>query len=372
MRTIVCRDFNNATITEIPRPVPTSNEVLVEISRVQLSVTECNLFRGKQIAHYETVANRLQSGDGRLFGHEFCGTVIDRGEDVSSLAVNDRVYAPGKIACGKCQYCRSGYDLYCPEKTYIGYDIPGALAEYVALPAEALRTVPSTLSDAEVAALQPLASSVLCVRDADIKFGDTIAVIGTGIMGFQCAQLALITGAKSVIAVDVDAERLAIAANRGLTTIDTTERDPVAAVRELTNDIGADVVFEAVGGQQDHITGGGADPAAQAMQMVARGGTVVQVGYIIGDATVTPRLLRSRSIRWVNPVTGVTSIGPGTDTGDLAANLVAEGRISIEEFITHERPGLDSFDDAVEITLNKHTFGARGPVQLVLGDTSDR
>ncbi len=365
MRAVVCHGFDEATVEEVDRPTPAANEVLLEIQRVQLSVTECALYQGEAIAHAEAIAERLADGPARLFGHEFCGTVVDRGSDVDTLAVDDRVYAPGKIPCGECAYCNSGFKRYCPSKTYIGYDIPGALAEYAALPAEALCRVSDSLTDSEVASLQPLASSVLCVRDSAIQSGDIVAVIGTGVMGYQCAQLALAEGAQQVLVVDIDAEKLGLAADRGLDPIDGTECDPVDEIMAHTDGVGADVVFEAVGGDQSHATTG-SDPIAQAMDAVKAGGTVVQVGYIIGDVTFSARAVRKKSVTWQNPVTGVAPTGPGRDTGDFAAELVASGRVSIAEYTTHERSGLDSFEEIVDITANKAKYGARGPAQLIL------
>ena len=365
MRAVVCTDFGEASVREVDRPTPAADEVLVEIHRVQLSVTECALYEGRDIAHADSIADRLAEGPARLFGHEFCATVRACGRDVESLSVGDRVYAPGKIPCGDCAYCESGRAEYCPDKTYIGYDIPGALAEYAALPAAALRRVPDGLSDATVAALQPLASSVLCVTTSPIEPGDLVAVVGTGVMGYQCGQLALAAGAERVFAVDIDAEKLAIAADRGLEPIDATETDPVAEITARTDGVGADVVFAAVGGEQSHATAGD-DPVAQAVGAVRAGGTVVQVGYIIGELTFSARAVRTKSVTWQNPVTGIANTGPGRDTGGFATELVASGRVDIEAYITHELAGLEAFETAVEITANKPEHGALGPAQLVL------
>lgn len=365
MDAIVCHDFGESTVESVPEPTMGPEDLLIDIRRVQLSVTECNLYYGNEIAHYEQVHDRLASGPAQLFGHEFCATVRDVGDDVTEFDLGDRVYAPGKIPCHDCRQCRTGFELYCPNKTYIGYDTPGALAESAALPAEALCSVPAGVTDAEAAALQPLASAVLCVEEASIEPGDVVAVLGTGVMGYQCAQLARLRGADRVVTVDVEPEKLSIAADRGLTPVDATEQDPVAVIDALTDGIGADVVFEAVGGDQSDATSG-SDPIAQAFRTVRPGGTVVQVGYVIGDVTVTPRHLRSKSVDWVNPVTGVTARTPNATTGEYVASLVADGRVSIEEFITHEVNGLAEFETAVEMTMNKAAHGALGPAQIVI------
>ncbi len=367
MDAVVINEFESFDVANVPRPEPSAGEVLIDVSRVQLSVTECLLYRGESVAHYDTVKRQIREGNPytRLFGHEFCGTVTECGPEVDSYQVGDRVYAPGKIHCGACPYCRSGHENYCPNTEAIGYDRPGTLAEYARLPVEPLRRVPAGVSDAEGAALQPLASSVLCMVDADIDPGDDVLVVGAGVMGFQCALLAKRFGAESVYVTDIRDRPLDIAAANGVVPIDATQTDPVAAVREATGGLGADVAVEAVGGAQSHATSGD-DPLAQAFRAVRRGGTVLQVGHISGDVEMTPRSARSKAIRWENPRKGVADLGPGTDTGTLAGEFVASGAVPIGEYVTHELAGLGSFGTAVDITLEKKAHDALGPAQIVL------
>lgn len=365
MDAVVCHDFNEWSIESVPRPSVGPDDVLIDVDRVQLSVTECYRFRGEPISGREKIHEQMQEGDGRVFGHEFCGTVAAVGDDVETIGVGDRVYPPAKIPCSDCAYCRAGYRGLCPNKTSIGTGCPGALAESIAVPAEVLRRLPDAVSDAEGAAMQPLASAMLCTYDAGIEPGDVVAVIGAGVMGSQCGQLARLTGARTVYAIDVVTEKLAVVDRLGMDAIDARERDPVEIVRNATDGIGADVVFAAVGGDQTDMTAGD-DPLAQAYRMVRNGGTILQVGHVLGDVTMAPRRMRDKSIRWINPRFGVRSLGPNTDTGDLAATLVAEDRIVIEEYITHRLSGLDAFGEAVDITIAKGEHGALGPAQMVV------
>jgi len=240
MDAVVIDEFESFDVIDIPRPEPSTGEVLIDVSRVQLSVTECLLYRGESVAHYDAVKRQIRDGNpgAQLFGHEFCGVVAECGPGVDDYQVGDRVYAPGKIHCGECPYCRSGYENYCPDTEAIGYDRPGALAEYVRLPVEPIQKIPEGVSDAEGAALQPLASSVLCVADAEIDPGDDVLVIGAGVMGFQCALLAKRFGARTVYAADVRDRPLELVAANGAIPIDATETDPVETVREATGDSG--------------------------------------------------------------------------------------------------------------------------------------
>lgn len=366
MRAVVVHDYNEATVEELPRPEPETNEVLVAVNRVQLSVTECRLYRGEDLVHGDSVARRLEEGPCQLFGHEFCGVVEETGTEVESFDVGDRVYAPGKIYCGECAYCTSGTSHLCPNKIQIGYDRPGATAEYLAVPTEPLARLPDQVSDAEGAAMQPFSHAVVCAHEARIGTGEVVAVIGTGVMGNQMGQLALQHGASRVFAIDVVPEKLDLAAANGMIPINAREDNPVERIRSATDGIGADLVIEAVGGDQSDGTNG-ADPLAQAYQMARYGGRIVQVGHILGEVTLRPGSFRSKSIDWINPSQGARTTGPNTNLGRIAPELVANDRVSIDEYVTHELDaGLAAFDEAVDLTLEQ-TAGL-GPAQMVLRD----
>jgi threonine dehydrogenase-like Zn-dependent dehydrogenase len=365
MRAVVVHDFGEWSVEEVADPEPAADELLLETRRVQLSVTECNLFRGEDIAHRDAVESRLETGSVQLFGHEFCGEVVETGSEVDEFAEGDRVYAPGKIPCHDCPYCEAGMWQNCPNKVNVGYERPGATAEYVALPPDPLSKVPEGVSDAEAAAMQPFANAIPCVDDADVRPGDTVVVLGTGVMGYGIGQLALHHGAGEVVAVDVVEQKLAFARREGMTPVDASEENPVDRVAELTDGVGADVVFEAVGGKQSHVTDG-SDPLAQAFHMARIGGSIVQVGHVIGSVGVSPRKLRKKCVSWINPTRGVVSTGPNADTGRYATQLVADDRVSLSEYITHDFRGLESFEAAVDATLDDPS--ALGPAQIVLAE----
>jgi threonine dehydrogenase-like Zn-dependent dehydrogenase len=362
MQAVLCHDFDESSIEEVPRPDPGPDEALVAVSRVQLSVTECALYRGREIRHHEEVTERLADGPARLFGHEFCGTVVETGVDVGGVDVGDRVYAPSKIECGECAYCESGHPEYCEDSESLGYTIPGTLAEYAAVPATALRTVPDGVSDAEAAALQPFASALLSVHDAGVGTGDVVATVGCGVMGYNAGQLAQLAGAGRVYAIEVVDEKLDLAARRGMIPVDARAEDPAARLAAETDGIGPDVVVSAVGGDQETAVAGD-DPLAVALRSVRKGGTILQIGHVHGDVTLRPRTIRTKSVDWIHPTFGTVATGPNTDTGELAGELVASGRVSIDDYVTHELDGLAAFEEAVDLTLSERGLG---PAQMVL------
>lgn len=363
MKGVVSRELGEVEVEEVAVPSPGPDEVLIKVNRVQLSATECRLLNGEEISYYEDIRRRIQDGGARVFGHEFSGEVVDTGRDVTGLSENDRVYAPGKIPCHDCSYCKKSFTHLCPNKELIGYHRPGALSEYTCLPEETLCSVPESVSDSEAAAMQPLASAFLSVHEAEIESGDVVAIIGSGVMGYNCGQIASVLGATQVFAIDLVDEKLNYAEGRGMKPINARESDPAEVIREVTDGVGADVVFEAVGGEQDHVHEG-AGPLAQAYDIVRQGGKIVQIGNIPGDVAVHSRDMRKKSVDWLHPNLGIKPTGPNADTGEIAAQLVANGDVSLTEYITHERSGLESIHEAVEITLDPDV--GLGPVQIIV------
>ena len=370
MDAVITTDYESFRIADVPVPTPDEDEVLLEVNRVQLSVTECWMWKG-DLEPSSQLDDRIRNGDGRVFGHEFAATIVEAGENVTDFDVGDRVYAPGKMTCGSCAYCERGYRLLCENSQTIGFKgNSGALAEYFTVPTEPLRTLPDAVSNAEGAAMQPLADSLQTVYDADVTAGDVVAVIGAGVMGQQCGQVASHLGADRVYTVDIAEEKLDVAVDAGLIPINGRESDPVAEIRDRTDGIGADVVFTAVGGEQTSMTDG-SDPRAQAFRMVRSGGTIVPRGILTNDEIAfDSKAMRMKAIDIVHPLSprGVSSTGPNGDLGTLAPQLVASGRISIEPFVDYELDGLESFGRAVEITTNKGEYGALGPAQIVVSE----
>ena len=190
--------------------------------------------------------------------------------------------------------------------------------------------------------------------------------VGAGVMGATCGQIALRNGAQRVFALDLDEQKVNTATALGMEGVKIDETDPISFVESETDGVGADVVFEAVGGAQSHVTEG-SDPLAQAFKLVRKGGKLVHISHTSSEVSLSPGAFRDKMVDWINPRDGgVFQHGPNATTGTVAADMVANGHISIDDYITHELDGLESFERAVEMTSNKGQYGAMGPVQLSL------
>ena len=157
-----------------------------------------------------------------------------------------------KIPCGVCAMCQTGYPAACRHMDLMGVTLPGCFSELVLLPERGLIKIEDRISDSEGACLQPVGDCATIVSTAGIAMGDTIAVFGQGCMGMNILQIARASGAGILIGVDIRDDVLRKSKDLGAAyVVNAKETDPVSAIRELTDGRGADIVFEAAGGNPE-------------------------------------------------------------------------------------------------------------------------
>ena len=248
-----------------------------------------------------------------------------------------RVAGTSHAGCGFCRLCVEGrYNLcenYGDERLHrqYGHYTQGSYADYVVHSVKSVFPVPDELSDEEAAMLDPTSIALHTVKRGGQAPGDSVAVIGPGVMGLLVAECARAVGAGRVLVVGRGA-RLDKAAELGHETIDFTQTEPVDAVRELTGGRGADVALECSG-----------DPEAvgRCVDMVRKGGRVAVIGIPLEPAPVPLRRLVLDEIE----VAGVRA-----NAGEMpeAIAMVAAGRIRLRELITH-RFALEDFAEAYRV-----------------------
>ena len=181
-------------------------------------------------------------------GHEIAGVVEGIGNGVENFKSGDRVCVHYLVTCGTCAFCRAGHEQFCPAAQMIGKDRDGGYAEFIAVPERSLFHLPAEISFEEGAILMcSSATSLHALNKARLRAGETVAVFGVGGLGVSAIQIALYLGAAKVFAVDINPEKLRLAARSGAVPVNATERDPVAQLREMTRGAGVDVALELVG-----------------------------------------------------------------------------------------------------------------------------
>jgi threonine dehydrogenase-like Zn-dependent dehydrogenase len=328
---------------------------------VQPSVTEAQLAFGIPTLAYEQIKRRLETeAPVQLFGHEFCARIVETGPGVSRFRPGDRVAARAKLPCGDCPLCRSERGHLCRRGPIIGFQLPGCFAEYAILPEIALTHVADCISDSEAACLQSLSDSVAAVETAGIRLGDSVAIFGQGSMGLECMQIARVSGAGRIIAIDVREESCAMARELGADhVIHAAKDDPVAVVRDLTGGNGADVVFECAGGSPKQGLAA-AQTLMQSIDAVRSGGVIVGVSWFGAPIEFPVDVLRERSLRYVFP--DISTL----EHLEHTVRLVSTGRVRLKPAITHVLHGMENVPAAFEITANKGKHRAINPAQVIL------
>jgi len=235
MRAFVVSGPGEAGVAEVPDPVAKAGEVVVEVERVGVCGTDVEFFTG--------VMQYLHDGHARYpmrLGHEWMGRVCDVGQGVDAGWLGRRVTADTMLGCGSCQRCESGRQHVCDRRTEIGIrgGRPGALAEWIAVPARALHALPDPV-DASLGALaEPGGNALRCVQAADLQIGERLLVFGPGTIGLLVAMLARARGAQ-VHLVGVTRDSLDFARSLGFEhawTSDEVPGEPFDAVVDASHD----------------------------------------------------------------------------------------------------------------------------------------
>ncbi|MDP9025927.1 MAG: zinc-dependent dehydrogenase [Actinomycetota bacterium] len=320
-------------LEQLPEPDVAPDEVKIRVRACSVCGTDVKISR----------AGHPNMTPPQVMGHEIAGEIVAVGNGVVGWVPGDRVQVIAAIPDGTCPDCLAGHHSVCPNQLSMGYQFPGGFAEYMIVPREVLAVdglnrIPASLGFAEASVTEPLACVLNGQELARVGPGDTVVVIGSGPIGCLHVRLARARGATTVILIDLNPERLAVAA--ALVNPDhsvaTADQNPVAAVLELTGGRGADVVITAAasGAAQE-----------QGLQMLARRGRLSLFGGLPKDTpniTVDSNLVHYRELT----IVGVSGSTPAHNK--QALDLIASGAVPVADLITHRLP-LDRVLDAIEI-----------------------
>jgi len=250
------------TLCEKPIPRIRSHEVLIEVKTASLCGTDYHLY-----AWDDWAKSRVHPPI--VMGHEFSGVVREVGAEVANVRIGDHVSAESHFVCGTCFQCRTGQSNVCQNTKILGVDRDGCFAEFVAIPAQNVWVNEPDLPFDIACLLEPCGNAVHTALSGEIA-GRSVAVMGVGPVGLMAVAVSRAAGASQVIAIDVNNYRLKLAQTLGATTaICSKKNDPIAATRQLTGGIGADVVLEMSG----HPTG-----IRQSFALLRNGGRISMLG----------------------------------------------------------------------------------------------
>jgi L-iditol 2-dehydrogenase len=329
MRVMMFLGPGKLELRQVPVPQPRPDEILLRVRAATTCGTDLKTYlRGHPKVRPPTP-----------FGHECAGDVVAVGSKVKQFKPGMRVVRHNTAPCMSCFYCKQGQHNLCDDLLHSF----GTYADYLTIPGRIVQfntfEIPSHLSYAEAAILEALMCVVHGQRLLQIQPGEYVAIIGAGgPIGLMHLQMSLSCAAAKVIAVDLRDERLAVASELGATvTINSKHDDPVAAIKELTEGRGADVVIETAGAREAWLT---------AFQSVRKGGRVQWFGGLKPETSVD---LDCGRIHYGE--LSLYGAYHGTPLDALRAlDLLASGVIDAKPLISGELP-LEKVEDGLRMMM---------------------
>jgi L-iditol 2-dehydrogenase len=263
-----------------------------------------------------------------IMGHEAAGVIAEVGPDVKQFSPGDRVTVDSTVYCGKCFYCRRGDVNLCDNRNVLGvscneYRRHGAFAEFVAVPQHIVYRLPDDLSFEQAAMIEAVSIAFHAVNRTPLKLGDTVVVVGAGMIGQLVIQTLREAGCGKLIAIDLDDRKLQMAQQLGADEgINANAPDLRGQVLERTHGRGSDLAFEVVGASA---------PFNTAVASVRKGGAVTLVGNLSPKVDMPLQQIVTREI---------TLIGVCASAGEYPAciDLMARGKIDVRAFISAFAP----------------------------------
>ncbi len=307
-------------IDEIEEPNPITGKVMVEVTKTGIC--------GSDLHYYE-----IGQPEGLVMGHEFCGRVLYNGgrED---LKKGDRVTALPISPCGRCDACLSGNPQYCLETwdraVGLSIDNPGGLTSKINVRDDLVIKVPDNVSDEEAAMVEPTAVGLHAIHLADIKVGDKVLVVGSGIIGLVSAMFAKMEGASKVIVSEVNEARAKKAVKLGVADSYILANDKFAENVRKETELGFDIVIECCGN----------GPAvSSALSAVRPGGKIILVGVSMAPISI-PSI-----IAVTHEITMIGAIAYTKNEFKTCLDLMANKQIDVKKFLS-KTVGLKDTDDS--------------------------
>jgi len=327
MRAVTFQAPMEVRVDERPEPdLQSRDDAIVAIEASGICGSDLHIYHG-----------RVKIEPGFTIGHEFVGRVVAAGDAVTRVRVGDRVLGCFHTACGTCFYCLRGVYQKCERVRVFGHGealgaLPGTQADQALVPMAnlTLRPVPDGLSaDVALFAGDVMGTAYHAVDCADVRPGDSVAVLGLGPVGLCAVQIAVSAGAGPVLAIDSVTERLEVARGFGAIPVHLTEENPRDTVRRLTDGRGVAAAIDAVGHP---------DALDLAIRVARGAGIVVAIGVYAEPCQV------HMGVVWIKGLTLRTGQANVIGHVDRVLGMLAAGTLDPTSLVTHHM----ALDDAPE------------------------
>lgn len=317
MRVAMYYNNRDVRLEELPKPKIGPGEILVKV----ISSGIC----GSDVLEWYRIKKAP-----RVLGHEIAGEIVEVGKGVEEYKVGERVFVSHHIPCNTCHYCLNGYHTACETLHTTNYD-PGGFAEYIRVPQlnvdRGVFVLPDEMSFEDGVFVEPLACVIRGQRIVQLKPGQSVLILGSGISGLLHLLLARAVGAGRIITTDISEYRMEAARRFGADAVIPATEDVPARVCQINDGRPVDLVI---------VCTGALSAFNQALQSVDRGGT------ILCFATTTPDVNLSVPINefWRNEIKLMPSYGNAPLDAAIAIELIRADRLPVRDMITH-RLGLE-------------------------------
>jgi len=303
---------NDVRLEELPTPSIGTGELLVKVQASGIC--------GSDVMEWYRIKKAPL-----VLGHEVAGEVTQVGEGLTRFKEGDRVCVSHHVPCNTCRYCLNGHHTVCQTLHTTNF-FPGGFAEYIRVPAinvdRGTFLLPDEVSFEEATFIEPLACVVRGQREANLKPGQHVLILGGGISGLIHVLLARATGAERIIVTDISEYRLKMAKEFGADSVISAKEDVPIRLGQVNADRLVDLVI---------VCTSALSAFQQALQSVDRGGTVLCFAPTEPEVTLPIPV----NDFWRNSIKIMPSYGNSPQDATIAIELIRSGAVPVGKMITH-------------------------------------
>jgi (R,R)-butanediol dehydrogenase/meso-butanediol dehydrogenase/diacetyl reductase/L-iditol 2-dehydrogenase len=319
MKALLMEEYKKMKFTDVPDPkIEDPRDILVRVKAVSICGSDVHGFDGSTGRRKPPI----------IMGHEAAGEITAVGGAVKRFKVGDRITFDSTIYCGTCFYCQNGDVNLCDNRTVLGvscdeYRKHGAFAEYVIVPEHICYTLPEGLSYEEAAMTEPVGVAAHAFRVTKMKLDETVAVVGSGLIGLTLIQILRSAISGIIIALDTDPVRRQKSLEAGADfSFDPADKELNKKIAGLSSGRGVDRAFEAVGA---------AAPIQTAIAITRKGGSVTLIGNVSPSIELPLQSVVTRQLR----LQGSCAIA---GEYPIALDLMARKKINVRSLISKIAP----------------------------------
>lgn len=327
------KGIGNVQLQDIEEPVCFDREIKVEIKYAGLCGTDLHVYNDT-FKNYPPV----------ILGHELAGIVVQVGREIHSFQSGDRVALLGsnKIICGMCEFCKTGYYMFCKNRRGMGHGTNGGFTKYVCVREGMAFKIPDSMPLEEASILEAFASSVQAVEEvASLDASSTVLISGPGPIGLMCLLLTAKKGLKTYVSGTAeDSRRLCIAEELGGIPVNIDQENIAERIQNDTCGRGVDVVFE--------CSGAGA-AIASCLDLVRPMGSLVQLGLGATNVSLNMEKVVHKRLKILG------SVGHSMNTWEIMMRMLKNTRYDLSKIISHKLP-LSKWDEAFDLMRKKQAL----------------